>query len=109
MHLLGRAAGGLGGVTGYEMHMGQSEGADASRPFLDLGEEDGGAMSADGRIMGCYLHGLFASDGFRSNFLASLGGASALAYERDVEEALDELAAAMGRHLDLEVLAALAR
>ena len=105
----GNVAGGLGGVTGYEMHMGRSEGADASRPFLDLGEEDGGAMSANGRIMGCYLHGLFASDGFRSNFLTNLGGASSFAYEQDVEEALDDLATAMESNLELDALTTLAR
>jgi adenosylcobyric acid synthase len=106
----GNAAGGLGTVRGYEMHMGQSSGADTARPFLDLGGGDGGAMSEDGRIMGCYLHGLFAADEFRGAFLARLGaGASDLAYEQDVEAALDDLAAAMETHLDIDALAALAR
>ena len=35
-----------------------------------------GAVSADGRVTGCYLHGLFASDPFRRAFLARLGRAS---------------------------------
>jgi adenosylcobyric acid synthase len=106
----GTASGGLGSVRGYEMHMGQSSGADTVRPFLALGDEDGGAVSEDGRVMGCYLHGLFAADEFRAAFLASLGGnASGLAYESGVEAALDELAGAMESHLDLDALAALAR
>jgi adenosylcobyric acid synthase len=107
----GAASGGLGRVRGYEMHMGRSEGADAARPFLELGEQDGGAMSADGRVMGCYLHGLFAADEFRSAFLARLGasGPSGLAYEPSVETALDDLAAAMETHLDIDALIALAR
>ncbi len=106
----GTASGGLGRVRGYEMHMGQSSGADRVRPFLDLGDEDGGAVSEDGRIMGCYLHGLFAADEFRAAFLARLGGhGSGLAYESDVEAALDELADAMESHLNLDGLAALAR
>ncbi|MFP6734378.1 MAG: cobyric acid synthase CobQ, partial [Rhodospirillales bacterium] len=93
------------------MDMGRSEGADAARPFLELGEENGGAMSADGRVMGCYLHGLFAADEFRSAFLARLGAraASGLAYERDVEAALNELAAAMEAQLDMDALIAMAR
>ena len=33
-----------------------------------------GAVSADGRIAGCYLHGLFASDAFRRAFLAAARG-----------------------------------
>jgi adenosylcobyric acid synthase len=68
-------------------------------------------MSADGRVMGCYLHGLFAADEFRSAFLARLGasGPSGLAYEPSVETALDDLAAAMETHLDIDALIALAR
>lgn len=106
----GTSSVGLGAVHGYEMHMGQSSGADTVRPFLELGGKGGGAVSKDGRIMGCYLHGLFAADGFRAAFLARLGGSgSGLAYESDVEAALDELAEAMESHLDLDGLAALAR
>ncbi len=107
----GTATGGLGQVRGYEMHMGESTGADAGRPFLDLGDEDGGAVSADGRAMGCYLHGLFAADEFRGAFLTRLGAgaASGLAYERDVEAALDELAVAMETHLNIDALIAMAR
>ncbi|MBT3551604.1 MAG: cobyric acid synthase [Rhodospirillaceae bacterium] len=106
----GTASGGLGRVHGYEMHMGQSSGADTVRPFLELGDEDGGAVSEDGCVMGCYLHGLFSADNFRTAFLARLGGSgSGLAYEKDVEAALDELADAMESHLDLDGLAALAR
>src|SRR5262249_62384179 len=42
---------------GYEMHMGVSGGAGLARPFLlfDDGRSDG-AMSADGRAGGCYVH-----------------------------------------------------
>ena len=106
----GSASGGLGSVHGYEMHMGQSSGADTARPFAQLDGQDGGAVSEDGRIMGCYLHGLFAADGFRTAFLARLGGkGSSLVYEKDVEAALDELAGAMESHLDIDTLAALAR
>ncbi|MAF48055.1 MAG: cobyric acid synthase CobQ [Rhodospirillaceae bacterium] len=102
----GSAFDGLGRVHGYEMHMGRSIGTDAARPFLDLGEEDGGAVSADGRIIGCYLHGLFAADEFRHAFLARLGArrSSGLAYELEVEGALDALAAEMETHLKLDAL-----
>ena len=33
------------------------------RPMLNLAGYADGAVSADGRIMGCYVHGLFAADG----------------------------------------------
>ena len=93
-------------VCGYEMHMGRSAGADLARPMLRLGDRDDGAVSPDGRVMGCYLHGLFAADGFRHAFLARLKdrAASGLAYEAEVEDVLDRLAAHLETHLDLDAL-----
>ena len=60
-------------VRGYEMHLGRTTGPGLARPMLDLGGRPDGAVSADGRVAGCYLHGLFADDGFRRAFLARLG------------------------------------
>jgi len=64
-------------ISGYEIHMGQTVGA---RPWLTItqrGEETvhvpDGAMSSDGRVWGCYLHGLFANDHLRAAWLRSLG------------------------------------
>ena len=54
------------------MHIGQTAGADCTRPMLDLGGRPDGAVSADGRIMGSYLHGIFAGDDFRHAFLNAL-------------------------------------
>lgn len=97
-------------VSGYEMHMGVTQGADCARPFLSIGVRAEGARSTDRRIAGTYVHGLFASDAFRSAFLRSLGGADAeTAYEARVEETLDRLAAHLEAHLDLDLLLTLAR
>jgi adenosylcobyric acid synthase len=52
-------------VQGYEMHLGVTSGPGLARPMLDLDGLSDGAISADGRVMGCYLHGLFSSDSFR--------------------------------------------
>ncbi len=96
-------------VTGYEIHMGRTEGADCDRPFLDLGGRPDGAQSADGRVIGTYAHGIFASDEFRRAFLAGLGGAgSDLDYERSVDDALDMLALHLERHIDIDALLAIA-
>jgi adenosylcobyric acid synthase len=64
---------------GYEMHMGISSGAGLARPFLqfDDGRPDG-AISADGRVAGCYVHGLFASDAFRQTWLAAVADPAAI-------------------------------
>jgi len=52
-------------VRGFEMHIGRTTGADTARPMLDLDGRPDGAISADGRVMGTYLHGIFADDAFR--------------------------------------------
>jgi adenosylcobyric acid synthase len=88
-------------VKGYEMHMGRSEGPDRARPMLTLAGQPDGAVSADGRVMGCYLHGLFASDGFRAGFLGRQGG---VAYEALVDGVLDRLADHLERHADTDRL-----
>ncbi len=103
-------------LTGYEIHLGETAGPDRARAFLRL--EDGrleGAASADGKVRGCYLHGLFASDAFRAACLAELGGApdaadalGALAYEEGLEAILDALAAHVEAHLDLDRIRRLA-
>lgn len=100
-------------LAGYEMHMGRTGGPDCDRPFARVGEGEGegeGATSADGRVAGTYLHGLFGSDAFRAAFLAGLGASSAgLAYEAGVEDTLDALAGHLEEHCDLDLLWRIAR
>jgi adenosylcobyric acid synthase len=98
-------------VAGYEMHMGVTQGADRARPMLRLDGADEGAVSADGRVMGSYLHGLFASDAFRTAFLGRLRTrqSSGIAFEAGVEAALDELAAGLEAALDLDRILEIAR
>ena len=69
-----------------------------------------GAVSADGRVMGCYLHGLLAADDFRHSLLARIRGRAGarLAYEARVEAALEGLAQHLERCLDLDRLLAIA-
>jgi adenosylcobyric acid synthase len=98
-------------VRGYEMHVGRTIGPDAERPLLRLDNRHDGAVSADGSIAGCYLHGLFASDGFRAAYLTLLGGRDVAPgnYEAGVDSALDALAAAIELHLDVDALISAAR
>jgi adenosylcobyric acid synthase len=101
-------------VTGYEIHMGQTNGPDRSRGWLCLDGLDtpDGATSVDGRVLGCYLHGLFGSDDFRHRFLAALGGDDrqrASNFEAGVDAALDELADHLETCLDLDGLLELAK
>ena len=93
-------------IHGYEMHVGVSEGADCARPFLTIGNRPDGAVSADERVMGCYVHGLFAADAFRHAFLSGLRprAETGIAYEQGVEQALDDLAAHLERHANLDAM-----
>jgi len=95
-------------VSGYEIHLGVTEGPDTARAWLDLDGRPEGAASADGRVRGCYLHGLFAADAFRAAFLTRLGAGSDLSFEATVERTLDALADHIARHVDLDRVLALA-
>jgi len=98
------------GLFGYHMHLGTTKGSDTLRPFAWIGGAPEGAVAASGRVMGTYLHGVFASDAYRARFLEWLGApAGDLAYEDQVETVLDELASHLETHLDLDALLALAR
>jgi adenosylcobyric acid synthase len=96
-------------VEGYRIHMGRTRGPDTARPVVRLAEGPDGAVSPDGRVMGCYLHGLFAADGFRRAFLAALGVASGLAYEARVEATLEALADHLEAAVDTERLLSVAQ
>ncbi|UWR23464.1 cobyric acid synthase [Sulfitobacter sp. S190] len=96
-------------LTGYEIHMGETTGPDCSRSWLMLDGTPEGAASADGRILGCYLHGIFASDAFRGSYLQRFGGTSAIAFEDGVDTTLDALADHIERYFDLDLLLSLAQ
>jgi len=104
-------AGDAAGVPfkGYEMHIGRTTGA--ARSLLQVGNEhDRGAVSADSRIAGCYIHGLLTDDRQRRHWLERIGGAaSGFDYESDVDATLDLLADHLEKHIDCDRLLALAR
>jgi adenosylcobyric acid synthase len=97
--------------SGYEMHMGVTEGQDCARPFARLADGSlEGAISADGSVVGTYVHGLFADDRQRAAWLQRFGaGASNVAYEKLIEQTLDALAEHLTAHIDLGRLLKLAR
>ena len=97
--------------AGYEMHMGVTEGADCARPFARLADGSAeGAVSADGRVIGTYIHGLFANDSQRSAWVKSFApGGAAIAYDTLIEETLDKLAAHLAAHIDVDRLLTLSR
>ncbi len=55
----GRCAFADAAVSGYEIHMGRSHGPGLDIPAFEIDGRPEGARSADGLILGTYLHGLF--------------------------------------------------
>lgn len=81
------------GLSGYEIHIGQTTGPDCGRPFARVNGRPDGAVSPNGRIIGTYLHGIFAGDAFRARFLQSLGlSGGTQDYRQQVDAALDAIA-----------------
>ncbi|MER8909290.1 cobyric acid synthase [Mesorhizobium sp. M0854] len=97
-------------LEGYEIHLGRTTGPDTLRPSAVINGIDDGAISADGKVLGTYMHGLFSADAFRAKFLESLGvKGGGIDYRAEVERALDEIAAELETHLDCDTIFGLAR
>lgn len=101
-------------LAGYEIHTGETK---SKSNWLKLTRSTGGqsavcdgARSADGRIWGCYVHGLFDNECFRRPWLKSLGVESAPQsgngrFAPDVvDDSLERLADAVELHLDISRL-----
>jgi adenosylcobyric acid synthase len=96
--------------AGYEMHMGVTAGPDCARPFATLADGSReGAVSPDGRVIGTYVHGLFADDRQRAAWLKRLGGTARVAHDDLIERTLDALAAHLSTHLDVDRLLKIAQ
>ncbi|WP_066716776.1 cobyric acid synthase [Sphingomonas pituitosa] len=97
-------------ISGYEMHMGVTTGADTASPFALLNTGPDGAVAPGGRVLGTYLHGLFASTGLRRAVLDRIGVASTGSdYAGAVDAALDAVAGELETHVDIPALIALAQ
>jgi adenosylcobyric acid synthase len=67
-------------ILGYEIHMGRTTVPDEAVPLATITQrgtvacaEMEGCQSFDGRVWGCYIHGLFANEQFRRGWLRTLG------------------------------------
>ena len=96
---------------GYEMHVGRSQGPAMSRPFLTLDPAiPDGAVSPNGRIAGGYVHGLFNLPGPRAALLGLFGRVSnAVDHNAAVDKALDDVATALERALDVDSILRIAK
>jgi adenosylcobyric acid synthase len=93
-------------VRGYEMHMGRTTGPGTESPLIRFSDgRPDGAISADSRVVGTYLHGFFNDDRQRTAWIERLGGkASGLSHDSEVEAALDALAEHLEAHVEIDKL-----
>ncbi len=98
-------------LAGYEIHMGVSRGPALARPALELLQPGGGvradgALSADGQILGTYVHGLFDTPAALAALLAWAGvqGVEQVDLAARREADLDRLADAVEAHVDVQAL-----
>ena len=94
-------------VSGYEIHAGVTTGPALELPAVQL--EDGrcdGALSADGQILGTYLHGMFESPPACSALLrwAGLHTVQTVDYHALRERDIERLADLVENHLDTTCL-----
>jgi adenosylcobyric acid synthase len=97
--------------NGYEMHVGRTTGPGTQRAVVTFADgRCDGARSVDGRVEGCYVHGLFAADAARRALLSEFGAqSSGVNYEVMIDDVLDRLAAHLERHVDIDGLLRFAR
>jgi len=97
-------------VIGYEIHMGRT---DSQNPWLEISKRSGqsvqvpdGAASDDGRVWGCYVHGLFANQNLRRAWLKDLGWdeEKASQNENPFAASLTRLADTLESTLDMDLL-----
>lgn len=83
-------------ITGYEIHMGETEGEEPA-----FGDD--GSVSKNGIVIGTYLHGLFENDNFRNSFLAYLYDKKGLTYKNKIHrDGIEELAGFIGSHVNMD-------
>jgi adenosylcobyric acid synthase len=96
-------------IDGYEIHMGQTQ---SQSPWLEIVSRNGeraqgrdGSVSSNGKVWGCYLHGLFNNDSFRNAWLKTLGWRGELGSQSErFEESLAKLADAVENTLNMDFL-----
>lgn len=108
-----------GVISGYEIHMGRTTCQEAPRPFARLfkrGENDvsveDGCVSADGRVFGTYLHGIFDNTRFRESYLNSIRRDKGMPQhwgdqKKPLHDPFDQLAEHMEKHIDMKRLMAI--
>ncbi|MBI5885705.1 MAG: cobyric acid synthase [Deltaproteobacteria bacterium] len=101
-------------VAGYEIHMGETSGADRTFSIINRRNNTAvavrdGATSKDGMVWGTYIHGIFDSDEFRGAFLNRLRaikgrapGPECRPFAASADAAITAFAKTVRENLDME-------
>jgi adenosylcobyric acid synthase len=92
----------MGEVTGYEIHMGETEPGSNREAF-----DGDGRVSADGLVFGTYMHGLFQNLSAVNALLSYLSQKKGEHYRPIVErkkDPYDELADIFEMHVDMDAI-----
>jgi adenosylcobyric acid synthase len=105
-------------LAGYEIHIGHTDYETGAKHFSTLSPENGsssrsrdGCVSADTRVFGTYLHGIFDDDSFRHQFLSAARGFHKLSaptkmnpWKQLREHSLNRLAREVESSLDMKAI-----
>jgi adenosylcobyric acid synthase len=94
-------------ITGYEIHMGQTTPHSSQKypRWLHTESRRDGTIRSDGRVWGCYLHGIFENANFRRAWLYTLGwGTPTDAPQQTFLQRVDHLADHVEDALDMQRL-----
>jgi len=105
-------------LTGYEIHMGETELLNGTLPFLQIIERsdkevcaDDGAISNNGNVIGTYVHGIFDNDEFRLELINCLRRNKTLSpiqpedlSKVDKERQYDKLADLFKKHINMDLI-----
>ena len=90
-------------VEGYEIHHGRTLAGSTARVWMVDGERPLG--HASGSVWGCYVHGTFANDVIRREWIEACGGAwGGQAWSGVVDREVDRLADALDAAIDVRHL-----
>ena len=95
-------------VTGYEIHMGITEGEALKKPAIFLDDRFDGVLSDDNQILGTYLHGVFDHHEACDALLqwAGLNAEASVDYQDLRQREIDRVAAMLEAEIDFDSLAA---
>jgi adenosylcobyric acid synthase len=90
-------------IIGYEIHIGRTYGKDCERPLFIIDNKYDGAQSANGRVFGTYVHGIFQNRHLIEWLFRitnkSIDSNEIDDYEKILDQALNDLADHLEKHI----------